>query len=155
VVWSALPQLTVTLISMTMVVALSSSLDIAAIELELNQKLDYDSELTTVGVSNLVSGLTGGYTGSYIFSQTIFTLRSGVRDRYTGFTVALCEGLIVIAPFPVIAYIPKMFFGSLLVMICTDLMVEWLWQVREKLTSTECVERSWGERSGGERSGGA
>jgi MFS superfamily sulfate permease-like transporter len=140
VVWSALPQLTVTLLSMTMVVALSSSLDIAAIELELNQKLDYDNELMTVGLSNLVSGATGGYTGSYIFSQTIFTLRSGVRDRFTGYTVAFCEALIVVAPFPVIAYIPKMFFGSLLVMICTDLMIEWLWEVRHKLTNAEyCV----------------
>lgn len=140
VVWSALPQLTVTLISMTMVVALSSSLDIAAIELELNQKLDYDNELMTVGLSNFLSGCTGGYTGSYIFSQTIFTLRSGVRDRFTGYTVAFCEMLIVVAPVPVIAYIPKLFFGSLLVMICTDLMFEWLWQVREKLSGAEyCV----------------
>jgi len=143
VVWAALPQLTVTLLSMTMVVALSSALDIAAIELELegeDQELDYDNELVTVGLSNFLSGMTGGYTGSYIFSQTIFTLRSGVRDRYAGFTIAFLEGLIVIAPFPVVAYIPKLFFGSLLTMIACDLMFEWLWQVRAKLTKAEyCV----------------
>jgi MFS superfamily sulfate permease-like transporter len=42
--------------------------------------LDYDRELQTVGWSNFVSGCCGGYTGSYIFSQTIFTLRRGVTD---------------------------------------------------------------------------
>lgn len=30
-----------------------------------------------VGWSNVTSGLSGGFTGSYIFSQTIFSLRAG------------------------------------------------------------------------------
>ncbi|GMH68165.1 hypothetical protein TrST_g5415 [Triparma strigata] len=137
VVWRALPAQVVTVVSMTVVVALSSCLDVAAIELELGKKLDYDHELKTVGLSNFVSGLTGGYSGSYIFSQTIFTLRSGVRDRYAGFTVALVEGIIVVLPFPIIAFIPRLFFGSLLIMICTDLMNEWLFEVRHKVTKAQ------------------
>jgi SulP family sulfate permease len=44
---------------MIFVVALSSSLDVAAIELELNSPLDYNHELKTVGISNIISGLTG------------------------------------------------------------------------------------------------
>ena len=60
VVWSALPQLLLTESSMIFVVALSSSLDIAAIELELKRPLNYNSELAMVGVSNVLSGLTGG-----------------------------------------------------------------------------------------------
>mmetsp|Transcript_22235 Transcript_22235/g.46182 ORF Transcript_22235/g.46182 Transcript_22235/m.46182 type:complete len:554 (+) Transcript_22235:222-1883(+) len=135
--WEALPGQIFTMISMTLVVALSSCLDVAAIELELGKKLDYDHELSTVGLSNFVSGLTGGYSGSYIFSQTIFTLRSGVRDRIAGFTVAILEGIVVCMPFPIIAYIPKLFFGSLLVMICADLMNEWLLEVRKKVSGTE------------------
>ncbi|CAN0395043.1 unnamed protein product, partial [Discosporangium mesarthrocarpum] len=62
---------------MTLVVAFSSCLDVAAIEMELGQPLDYNRELKTVGWSNFISGLTGGFTGSYIFSQTIFNLRAG------------------------------------------------------------------------------
>ena len=85
----------------------------------------------------MVSGLTGGYSGSYIFSQTIFTLRSGVRDRIAGYTVAIMEGIVVCLPFPIIAYIPKLFFGSLLVMICADLMNEWLLEVRKKVSGIE------------------
>ena len=54
---------------MIVVVALSSSLDIAAIDLEVPKPLAYNYELKMIGLSNLVSGLTGGYTGSYIFSQ--------------------------------------------------------------------------------------
>ena len=78
VVWSVLPTQTPTVLAMITVVTLSSSLDIAAIEIELKRPLDYNHELKTVGLSNILSGITGGYTGSYIFSQTIFSLRMGI-----------------------------------------------------------------------------
>ena len=50
-------------------VAFSSSLDVAAIQMDMGRQLDFNHELVTVGISNLLSGVTGGYTGSYIFSQ--------------------------------------------------------------------------------------
>ena len=137
VVWSdLLPQIP-TLIGMTFVVALSSSLDVAAIELELKRPLNYNHELSTVGLSNCLSGLTGGYTGSYIFSQSIFSLRAGIRSRLSGFILALSEAIIVVLPVNILAYVPLFFFGSLLVMICVDLVVEWLWEVRLKMTKAE------------------
>jgi MFS superfamily sulfate permease-like transporter len=137
VAWEALPSQTLTLISMIFVVALSSSLDVAAIELELQRPLNYNSELTMVGLSNVVSGLTGGYTGSYIFSQSIFCLRAGIRSRLAGFILAFVEMIVILLPFPILAYVPNFFFGSLLIMICVDLLHEWLWEVRYKLTTIE------------------
>ena len=137
VVWSVPPRQIPTLIGMTFVVALSSSLDVAAIELELKQPLDYNHELSTVGLSNCVSGLTGGYTGSYIFSQSIFSLRAGIRSRLSGYVLAVTEAIIVVLPVNVLKFVPLFFFGSLLVMICVDLCVEWLWEVRLKMTGAE------------------
>lgn len=139
VVWSALPDLAFTELGMIFVVALSSSLDVAAIELELNQPLNYNRELSMVGLSNIVSGLTGGYTGSYIFSQSIFSLRTGIRSRLAGYVLALCQIIVLILPIPILAYVPNFFFGSLLSMICIDLMYEWLWDVRHKLTTAEYI----------------
>ena len=137
--WSALPGLVLTELSMIFVVALSSSLDVAAIELELQRPLNYNRELTMVGISNLVSGLTGGYTGSYIFSQSIFSLRAGIRSRLSGFVLAGCEILVFVVPFPILSYVPNFFYGSLLSMICIDLMYEWLWDIRNKVTTAEYV----------------
>jgi MFS superfamily sulfate permease-like transporter len=135
--WSALPPLAGTLASMVLVVALSSSLDVAAIELELGRPLDYDRELSTVGLSNVVSGLTGGYTGSYIFSQSIFSLRAGIRSRAAGYFLALAQLVVLVLPFNLLAYVPNYVFGSLLVLICVDLLFEWLWDVRRRLTGPE------------------
>jgi SulP family sulfate permease len=137
VVWSALPPLLWTQFSMVLVVALSSSLDVAAIELELRRPLDYDHELSTVGLSNIVSGLTGGYTGSYIFSQSIFSLRAGIRSRMAGYCLAVAQLIVLVLPFNLLAYVPNYLFGSLLVLICVDLLFEWLWDVRHRLTGPE------------------
>eukprot|EP00536_Pseudo-nitzschia_multiseries_P005944 jgi/Psemu1/303743/fgenesh1_kg.121_\ len=135
--WGALPQLWLTWVGMLFVVALSSSLDVAAIELEMSEPLDYNKELSMVGISNFVSGLTGGYTGSYIFSQTIFSLRIGVRSRISGFSIAFFTLLVIVLPFPILSYVPNFFYGSLLSMICIDLVYEWLWEFREKVTIAE------------------
>mmetsp|Transcript_10448 Transcript_10448/g.15369 ORF Transcript_10448/g.15369 Transcript_10448/m.15369 type:complete len:636 (-) Transcript_10448:325-2232(-) len=136
--WAALPSCcTLTLFSMIFVVALSSSLDVAAIELELNRPLNYNSELCMVGLSNVLSGLTGGYTGSYIFSQSIFSLRAGITSRWSGYCLVLLQLIILLLPFPLLSYVPNFFFGALLILICMDLMVEWLWEVRTKLTPVE------------------
>lgn len=122
---------------MILVVALSSSLDVAAIELDLGRPLDYNREIKTVGISNILSGITGGYTGSYIFSQTIFSMRSGITSRWCGYIIAIVEFISVILPFSILSYLPNFFFGSLLVMICVDLLWEWLWDVRDKVTQAE------------------
>ena len=92
-----MPSQTLTVIAMICVVALSSSLDIAAIEIELKRPLDYNYELQTVGISNILSGVTGGYTGSYIFSQTIFSLQMGIRSRLMGFTIAFLSLVFVVS----------------------------------------------------------
>jgi len=137
VAWGAYPQLWMTWLGMLFVVALSSSLDVAAIELEMKTPLNYNKELRVVGISNLISGLTGGYTGSYIFSQTIFSLRIGVRSRIPGFAIAFFSLVVIVMPFPILSYVPNFFYGSLLSMICIDLMYEWLWEFRSKVTIAE------------------
>ena len=111
---------------MVLVVAFSSSLDVAAIEMELGVALNYDKELTMVGMSNLFSGMTGGYTGSYIFSQTIFNLRRGVKSRVCGYIIGTFELLLLVVPFSIAAYMPKFLFGGLLILIAIDLLNDWL-----------------------------
>jgi SulP family sulfate permease len=124
-------------IAMYFVVAFSSSLDVAAVEMSLGTPLDHNHELQTVGISNLVSGLTGGFTGSYIFSQTIFTLRANLNSRLTGALIFILEVVVVLCPYSIIAYVPKVFFGALQTLIAADLMMEWMWHARHKMLFRE------------------
>jgi len=124
---------------MYFIVAFSSSLDVAAIQMELGRSLDFNHELITVGWSNVISGALGGFTGSYIFSQTIFTMRAGITTRLCGFTVVLSELAIFALPFSVLAYIPRLFFGGILLFICFDLLLDWLWHSRHQVHRGEFV----------------
>jgi SulP family sulfate permease len=161
-----------TWISMTIVVAISSALDVAAIETDMmklkvprqqsrrstpsqtkdeydtttmstssstftSSSLNVNQELTSVGWSNLVSGLLGGYTGSYIFSMTIFTFRSRTFSRVVGVTVLLCELAMVLLPLPLTSVMPRYFFAATLIFVAIDLLVEWLVLVVPKVLSYE------------------
>ncbi len=135
--WEAVPLILPSWVALTLVVAFSSSLDVAAIEMEVKRPLLYNHELIVIGVANVASGLTGGFTGSYIFSQTIFNLRRGIDSRVCSTVIALVELVAFLAPVSLIAYVPRFFFGGLLVLIGTDLMLEWLWMSRKKMMPPE------------------
>lgn len=124
--WHVIPNLLPTWLAMYFVVAFSSCLDVAAIQMELGRPLDFNHELKTVGVSNILSGLTGGQTGSYIFSQTIFTMRTGIRSRLQALFIILFSMIVFCMPVSLMAYIPKAFFGGVLAYIAYDLMLDWL-----------------------------
>ena len=107
-----MPTALPTWLGMYVVVAFSSSLDVAAIQMDMGRQLDFNHELITVGISNLLSGLSGGFTGSYIFSQTLFTFRTGTNSRACGAFVLTAEFCLFLAPFSVVSYVPKLFFGA-------------------------------------------
>ena len=133
-----LPQVLPNWLAMVCVVAFSSSLDVAAIEMELGRPLDYDSELQTVGLGNLVSGGLGGFSGSYIFSQTILNMRGGVANRLSGLVVFGLEIILVFGcPTPPTAFCPTGAFGGLLLLICLELTTEWLWHARRRFSFPE------------------
>ena len=54
-----------------------------------------------------------------------------------GYILALIAIITVVVPFNILAYIPNFFFGSLLIMICVDLMFEWLIDVRLRVSPPE------------------
>eukprot|EP00884_Botryococcus_braunii_P016374 jgi/Botrbrau1/341/Bobra.0022s0295.1 len=117
-----------TLFPLFFVVAFGSSMDVAAISQEMNgAELDYDTELLTVGYSNLATAMVGApMTGSYIFSQTVFSLRSGVTSRANGLVVAISEFFLFAAPFSALPYLPSFYFGSLMMLIGWEIISDWL-----------------------------
>ncbi|KAJ1456716.1 sulfate transporter family-domain-containing protein [Pelagophyceae sp. CCMP2097] len=141
--WKHLPQLVPVWCAMTIVVAFSSCLDVAAIEMDLGEPLNMDAELQTVGVANVVAGCCGGFTGSYIFSQTIFTCRSGCRSRAVGVFLFAAEIAVVLVKVDVVATLPLYFFAATLTFFGIDLMCEWLWEVRLKFAKQSELYALW------------
>ncbi|KAL4859503.1 putative vacuolar membrane protein [Chlorella vulgaris] len=136
--WPALGEQWIKMLGLALVVIFGSAMDIAAIQQDTPQKIDFNRELITVAVSNMATGVAGcGFTGSYIFSQTIFTMRAGVFNRWNGWVVAISEALMFALPFPVIQWMPNFFFGSLLLWFGIEISRDWLVLSFTKMTRIE------------------
>jgi MFS superfamily sulfate permease-like transporter len=124
-------------VGMVFVVSFASCLDVAAISIDMGEALDTNKELRTVGIGNLASGLCLGFTGSYIFSQTIFTYRTGVHSRLIGVLIMVVFAYVVASPVNILQIAPLFFLGSTLIFIGYDLLYEWLFEIRGRLYLTE------------------
>lgn len=133
------PSILVDFFSMFLIVAFGSCLDVSAIQYELGKELSYNHELKTVGLSNMVSGCLFGYTGSYIFSQSIFSVKNKVTTSLSSCVICTLEVLIVLLPIDILGYLPKFFFSSVLLFVALDLIVDWLYLSYFKLEIYEYV----------------
>ena len=135
--WNLVTEILSTWVGMVFVVSFASCLDVAAISMDMGEALDTNKELATVGICNVMSGLTFGFTGSYIFSQTIFTYRTGVHSRWIGIIIMFMFLYVVTSPINVLQVAPLFFLGSTLIFIGYDLCYEWLVEIRHKIFLSE------------------
>jgi SulP family sulfate permease len=135
--WGLIRKILPTWAGMIFVVSFASCLDVAAISLDMGEALDTNRELATVGLCNVMSGFTFGYTGSYIFSQTIFTYRTGVHSKWIGFFIMVVFFYVTVSPMNVLQMAPLFFFGATLIFIGYDLLYEWLIEIRHKIFLSE------------------
>lgn len=135
--WEAVPRQAGKLLGLYFVVAFGSTLDIAAIQSDA-PNVDFNSELVTVGLSNVATGIAGvGLTGSYIFSQTLFSLKMGINSRMMGTVVAAAEIAVFMLPVNTMAYVPNFYFGALVIWIGVDIAKDWLYIAAKKVAPIE------------------
>ncbi|KAK9845896.1 hypothetical protein WJX81_005443 [Elliptochloris bilobata] len=140
VYWRAVVTQAPKVVALFFVCAFGSSLDVAAIQAESPEPLDFNHELQTVGLSNIVTALSGaGLTGSYIFSQTIFSMRAGVHTRLHGWIIACAEMAVFLVPFGIVQYMPNLFYGALLALFGIEITMDWLIHSYRKVARAEFV----------------
>ncbi|PRW58410.1 sulfate transporter [Chlorella sorokiniana] len=138
ILWAAMPGQLGKLLTLYFIVAFGSSMDIAAIQADTAQDLDYNSELVTVGLSNILTAACGvGYTGSYIFSQTLFSMRMGIDTPLMGAIIAVAEVAVFMLPFNPINYLPGFYFGGLTAWIGQDILKDWLFIAAKRVSAVE------------------
>jgi len=137
--WDLITECVGTWLGMVFVVSFASCLDIAAISMDMGEALDTNGEMVTIGISNFLSGCLMGFTGSYIFSQTIFTYRTGCHSRVVGVMIMGFYLLVCISTINILQIAPLFFLGATLIFIGYDLLWEWLIDIREKIYLMEYV----------------
>jgi SulP family sulfate permease len=119
------------------VATMAALFNISGTELVLDRDLDTDQELRDAGVLNVVSGALGGIPGYHALSLTALAERMSVDARAAGLIAALVPLAAVVFGAEVVALIPRMIVGGVLVFLGFAFMVEWTWDKRRLLPPLE------------------
>ena len=92
-----------------------------------------------MGTSNLMSGCLLGFTGSCIFSQTIFTFRTGCHSRYVDVFILVAYLAVCVSMINILQIAHLFFLGATLIFIGYDLLWEWLIDIRGKIFLMEYI----------------
>eukprot|EP00397_Hematodinium_sp_SG-2012_P008997 GEMP01009069.1.p1 GENE.GEMP01009069.1~~GEMP01009069.1.p1 ORF type:complete len:786 (+),score=112.06 GEMP01009069.1:54-2411(+) len=135
--WSLFPRQVPNLLCLAVVVIFGSSLDIAAVQADYAERLDFNKEMETVGLGNMLSGMFGGFTGSYIFSQTVFNLKLEVGSRWQGIVIVLGELAVFIVGYDTQQVLPLVYIGAIMSFFGFGIMYDWLIQSRALVSHVE------------------
>lgn len=125
------------LLTVVLVGAVSCTLLIAGIELEVRRPLDIDRGLRVAGIASLAAGLTGGLVGAPSLMSTSVGLRMGRRDRLTGIVAGLVCIVPLLAGAAVLDVVPRFAVAAVLISTGLDRLVDRAWKTRRGLPWTE------------------
>ena len=111
--------------------------NISGTELVLDRDLDTNREMRDAGALNVVSGALGGIPGYHALCLTALAARMNVDARAAGLIAALVPLAAVVFGAEVVALIPRMIVGGVLVFLGLSFMVEWVWDKRRLLPPLE------------------
>ena len=109
----------------------------SSIELATGQDLDVHRELKTVGLANAVSSLAGGIVGYHSTHLSLLTHRLDANNRQAGLITGVVCLIALFFSHYLIAYIPVFLFNGLLFFFGLNILIEWLSDVRHRLTRIE------------------
>jgi SulP family sulfate permease len=135
--WPALFDQVGNLATVLIVSGVSLLLIASELELEIKQDIDLDHELQATGVANLASGLGSGILGFHGLSLSTLGYKMGTPSRLIGLTSAVLCGVMLFFGGSILALLPKLVLGGVLMYLGLTLLVEWVVEAWFKLPKAD------------------
>lgn len=113
------------MVAVMVVSALTILINASGLERAFDSEIDFNNELRTQGVANLVSAAAGGYVGHISLSRSILNQQAGATGRASGIVVAIIVGVILLAGSKLLGYVPPLVVGALLLYVGIGVVDEW------------------------------
>jgi sulfate permease, SulP family len=126
--------------SVIFISAVSLLLNASGIELASHEDIDFNRELVTTGVANVLSGLGGGLVGFHSLSLTVLAQKLGGKNRLTGVVTALLSGGVLLLGTNVLGFVPVPVVGAVLMYFGISFLVEWVLDARLALPRADYVQ---------------
>lgn len=119
--------------ALSAVMTLTILLNATGIGLATRRDVDFNQELRSAGVANLVAALLGGAPGCHSLSRSLLSYRLGARDRKAAILAAIICLVGALFFLPLMAYLPKPVLAGMLAGLGGGLLNEWLIKSRHRL----------------------
>ena len=135
--WQAVMGQSGSLLACTIVALLGMMLNTSGIELATRQEINLNNDLRSNGWANLAAGMVGSSIGFSSMSDTVLGWRLGAHSRLSGIIAAGIVALVLAAGGGLLAYIPNLILGGMLVFTGMDFLVNWLYKAWFRLPHWE------------------
>jgi SulP family sulfate permease len=116
---------------------ISLLLSTSGLELSVRQDIDFNRELQSAGLANLVAGLGGAPVGFQTLTYSALGHRVGADSRLVGLLTGLLYAVMLLFGAPLLSYFPKPVLGGMLLFLGLAFLVEWLYDAWLKLSKAE------------------
>ncbi len=110
---------------------------ISSIELVMQKDIDLDQELRSAGISNLFAGASFGMPGYHVLSLTILNHKMKADSRLVSLISCAVLVAVILAGTATLSYFPRAVVGALLLFLGFDLVFEWLYEAKRKLSQSD------------------
>jgi len=135
--WSGVFAQAATLPSLLVVALVALLLNMSGIELLMGRDVEVNHELRVSGLANVLAGFGGGTVCFPSVSVTNLALNARAHSRLVGVTLAAVCGLALLAGAGVVALIPKVLLGALIIFYGLGMLWEWVVEAATELPIAE------------------
>lgn len=135
--WSVILSQLPAMIPVTIISVIALLLNSSGMEVLIKKDIDLNRELLVAGLGNLSAGIVGGLIGFQDISFSSLSRAMTGGKRLVGIATALFLGATMFFGTSAILYIPKFVFGSVLVFIGLQLLVDWVYEAWFKFSRIE------------------
>lgn len=137
--WQALPAMVLGAASIAVVGSLDVLISAKVVENLSGQRGNSTRELLCIGAANSVAPLLGGVVGSISLSATTAVLKSGGRNSLALFVHAVLFLALVPLLAPLLAHVPLVVIGALVMQVGTQLFDRWTLQLLKRVVTGRAI----------------
>jgi len=108
-------------------------LNATGVGLATRREVDFNHELRSAGVANIITGIVGGVIGYQSLNRTLLNYHFGSRNRMATMLATVLCLLCALFFMPLISFMPRPVLGGLLLGLGGGLLNEWVLKARRRL----------------------
>ncbi len=135
--WAAMARRIPDMLTLMVIAFICVIMNVAGLELAVNQELDWNREFRASGLASMVGGLGGGTVATLIVPTSLRSKLLNATTRLTGVIAAAVVGAAVFFGDGMLEFVPTALIGGILVFAGLGMLNEGLVRNRERLPRVE------------------